>query len=420
MDKIKPYEQFFASGSIEKAMVSVHKCIESDPNNAELWNDAGVILYSMGKIEDALMCFEEARALGLDSEELNINLEKAFMGAPESKKKRIAFFCGADGMTFLNSIMPFIKERFEVRFFEGNTPQQMQDLMEWSDVSWFEWCTNLAAVGSRLKKVCRNIIRLHRYEAYVGWSDKINWENIDTLVTVGNSFVDRQLKRVVPNLEQKTSIVTIANGVDLEKFSFRERPRGKNLAFVANLRPVKNPMLLVECMTRLCRIDSQYRLFMAGREDDPAIRQYLEYTCDDLGLSDNIIFQGWQDDINSWLDDKHYIVCTSIIESQGMGILEAMARGIKPVIHNYPGSKEVFSEDFVFTTSDQFCEHILDADYNPSAYRMFVEERYPLSHQLDEVYKLLTGQEKGLTDMGRLARERNRSQRQKLSDIYTP
>ncbi|GAI75341.1 unnamed protein product, partial [marine sediment metagenome] len=36
------------------------------------------------------------------------------------------------------------ERRFEVRVFEGQTEEELYELMRWSDISWFEWCTNLA------------------------------------------------------------------------------------------------------------------------------------------------------------------------------------------------------------------------------------------------------------------------------------
>jgi glycosyltransferase involved in cell wall biosynthesis len=56
-----------------------------------------------------------------------------------------------------------------------------------------------------------------------------------------------------------------------------------------------------------------------------------------LSLQENVIYEGIISDVNSWLDEKHYLLSTSIIESQGMGIIEGMAKGLKPVIHNFFG-----------------------------------------------------------------------------------
>ena len=76
-----------------------------------------------------------------------------------SQRMKIAFFCGLDGASFLWDIGMFAKSQYVVRFFDGSGVKEMQELMEWSDVSWFEWCTHLAAKGSSLPKVCKNIIR---------------------------------------------------------------------------------------------------------------------------------------------------------------------------------------------------------------------------------------------------------------------
>jgi len=307
-----------------------------------------------------------------------------------SKRPKIAFFCGGDGMGFLNEIIKFANQRFQVHVFEEQTEEELYELMKWSDISWFEWCTNLAVIGSKQPKVCKNIIRLHRYEAYGQWPELVNWANIDILVTVGNSFVKDALIHTVPNLESQTSIVTIPNGVDLEKFTFTERRRGKNIAFLSNLRTVKNPALVLQCMQKLHYIDAEYRLFFGGISQNRALEQYLNYMVDALDLRDVVFFDGWQEDVRSWLEDKDYIVSTSIIESQGMGLLEAMACGLKPVIHNFPGAEEIFPSEFLFNISEEFCEQILSDRYEPKRYRRFVEEKYPLKKQLTKINNIFT------------------------------
>ena len=89
-----------------------------------------------------------------------------------------------------------------------------------------------------------------------------------------------------------------------------------------------------------------------------------------------------QEDVSCWLEDKHYIVSTSIIEGQSRGLLEGMACGLKPVIHNFPGAGQVFPSEFLFNISEEFCEQILSDKYEPQRYRRFVEENYSLENQL--------------------------------------
>ena len=277
--------------------------------------------------------------------------------------------------------------------FEGNTTEQVRELMEWSDISWFEWCTNLAEIGSKMPKVCKSIIRLHRYEAYLDWPSRINWENVDVLVTVGNRCVNEVLERQVPDISDRVRMVTIANGVDLDKYKYVNRRCGKNIAFVGNLRMVKNPMFVLQCMYALKKLDGEYKLFFAGRSQDAVVEQYLMHMIGELGLKDVVFFDGWQGDVQAWLADKRYIVSSSVIESQGMGILEGMACGLKPLVHNFPGAKVTFGKEFVFNTAEEFCGQILSGDYRPERYRGFVEYHYSLERQLARINEVLAGLE---------------------------
>ncbi len=445
--------QLAGAGRYQDALVYMREHLRTSPQDAQILNDTGAILHCLGRSDEAIEHFIRARSLRKFSAEIVWNLVEAYLavgkaneavplfddmermnvlnidvlnraanvfvnqnnkaGAIEtllrslrlcpnqeilqpmlqvirSKRPKLAFFCGGDGMGFLDEIVEFARQRFEVRLFDGRTEEDLCDLMKWSDISWFEWCTNLAAIGSRQPKVCKNIIRLHRYEAYEQWPRQVNWGNIDLLVTVGNSFVREALLDRVPHLESTTSMVSIPNGVNLEKFPFTSRPKGKNIAFVANLRTIKNPPFVLQCMQKLHYIDREYRLFFGGTFQDAALEQYLRHMVAALDLRDVVFFDGWQPDVRSWLVDKHYIVSTSIIESQGMGVLEAMACGLKPVIHNFPGARETFPSEFLFNIAEEFCAAICSSVYEPQKYRKFVEGRYALQNQLARINNIFT------------------------------
>jgi glycosyltransferase involved in cell wall biosynthesis len=445
-----------AEGRTGDTLALIQQSLNEKPGSGLVWSDAGILLFMLNRFAEALTHFERAiqcpdcpkevwsnlartylaldwpesamqlieplAAEGLLDESLieaitsQWNLRKDWASAmetvcrgekylPESerlvrlqeqirgRRAKIAFFCGGDGATFLNDILDFARRRYQVRVFDGSDTRQMAELMQWSDISWFEWCTNLAQLGSRLPKVCRNIIRLHRYEAYTPFVSQIQWDHIDLLITVGNSFVLDALEKQVPGIRQKVSIATIPNGVDCGRIRYTPRTSGKNIAWVASLRMVKNPMLLLQCMARLHSYDPEYRLFIAGDRNDLLLDQYMTYQIDQLGLRDVVIFDGWQKDIPNWLSDKHYLLVTSVIESQGMGCLEAMAAGIRPVIHNFPGSRETFGDNFLFNTPEEFCDHILDGEYQSEQYRDFVERRYAMTNQLRKINEIFASME---------------------------
>jgi len=156
-------------------------------------------------------------------------------------------------------------------------------------------------------------------------------------------------------------------------------------------------------MQKLHYIDPEYRLFFGGAFQDEVVEQYLKYMVEALGLGDVVFFDGWQEDVNSWLADKHYIVSTSMIEGQGMAILEGMALGLKPVVHNFPGAALIYPPEFLFNISEQFCEQILSDTYQPWRYRKFIEEKYSLQEQLSRINDIFTRLEIEIDSQSQLA-----------------
>ncbi len=341
------------------------------------------------------------RSASLDMMQLSLNywpeqqrILEPMIAATRNTRPKISFMSGLkDGTTFLTDILGYTTARYPARFCEVSAVNELREVMSSSDICWYEWCTDLAVEASRQPKVCKNIVRLHRFEAYGDWPGQVRWENIDYLVLVGNSFVKQALVKQVPGIERRTKVVVIPNGVNLDEFKFTGRPRGKNIACVGFLNAHKNPMLLMQCMQKLHYIDPGYKLYFAGNFQDYCLEQYLRHTVKSMGLEGVVFFDGWQDDIKGWLADKHFIVSGSIFESQGMGILEAMASGLKPVIHNFPGAEEIFGSEYLFSISEDFCVQILSDKYEPGRYRSFVEERYPLKGQLCQIDKIFTGLE---------------------------
>jgi len=310
-------------------------------------------------------------------------------------RPKVAILCEAPGANFLTDIHRFLSERFDVRVAVGQTEVQTLDLLRWCDIAWLEWCTPQAALASRAPKTCRTIVRLHRYEAFRPWPAEVQWENIDALVTVGNTAVLQRLRDTVPDIEARTRVVEIPNGVDLERFAFTERPRGKNLACVAHINFWKQQTLLLHAFHKLHTIDPGYRLFFAGPlQDDGVLASYLDLLVEELGLGDSVFFQGRQDDVAAWLEDKHYLVSGSLVEGHPVNVLEGMARGLKPVVHVFPGARDLFPGEYLWRTLDEFCERILAAPYEPAKYREFVAQSYSLSGQLAKINDLFLEFEK--------------------------
>ncbi|MEA3368403.1 MAG: methyltransferase domain-containing protein, partial [Planctomycetota bacterium] len=137
-----------------------------------------------------------------------------------------------------------------------------------------------------------------------------------------------------------------------------------------------------------------YRLHFAGRPQDPMLMQYLASMIRELGLEDAVTLDGWVEDPRAWLGDKHYLISASLGEGLPAGILEAMAAGLKPVIHTWPGARHFFPPQWLWRDADEFCRCFLDGEYEPRLYRDWVAERYSLRSQLGQFSGLFTAMER--------------------------
>lgn len=301
-------------------------------------------------------------------------------------KVRIAFFCGWD-RKFLPDIVGHFSERsqeYDVQFFHSKSVNDFKDTMAWSHVSWFEWCDSLLIEATKFPKTCRIVCRLHRFEAFTGMPSQVDWSKVDTLMLVAQHMTDA-LKIHVPDIQERVNIQTIYNGVNLERFAFTERKKGFNIAYIGYLNYRKNPSLLLQCMRHLVDIDPRYILHVAGDYQDKECELYIEQMVEKLHLEDNVKFYGWVDDLENWVQDKHFVLSTSIHEGHPAGIMEAMAAGLKPLIHNFYAAEEMYPRRYIFNTLDEFADMVMSDEYDSAEYRKYIADNYPLDRQLSKI-----------------------------------
>ena len=298
-------------------------------------------------------------------------------------RKRLCFFSIKDGDKFINDTIEQLSPYFNIRKVIVSNMNQIEPAMEWADLCWFEWCDDLIAHASHLSiaNTKHIICRIHRYEVFTSNPTRVDWTNVDKLIVV-TDHLKALLKLRVPNIEEQVNIVTIHNGVNLDKFDWSRRSKGYSIAFIGYMITRKNPMMLLQIAYELVKRDPRYKIFIAGAFQDELLELYWNYQVKEMGLQDHVIFEGFQPNISNWLEDKHYIISTTMHESFGYGIAEAMARGIKPVIHNFLFSKEIWAEKYLFNTIEEAVRMIMDDDYNSNEYRMFIEQHYSLNKQI--------------------------------------
>lgn len=304
-------------------------------------------------------------------------------------KKTIVFFVKQGLDSFLDDIMMSLSSEYLTEKVIVTNLKQIDKRMKLADICWFEWCDELLDYGSKtsIAKEKKIICRLHSYEAFTNNPANVAWENVDKII-----FVAEQIKNFVNEkfgINEEKAIV-IPNGIDSKRWTFAERRPGFNIAYVGYINYKKGPMLLLHAFKSIFDKNNQYKLFIAGQFQDDRDVLYFNQMVKEFGLEGNVIYEGWQDNLDKWLEDKNYILCTSILESQNMSVMQAMVKGIKPIIHNFVGAKNIYPKALVWNTINEAVDMITDNEYNSKEYYSFILNDFELHLQIEKLKSLFT------------------------------
>jgi glycosyltransferase involved in cell wall biosynthesis len=273
------------------------------------------------------------------------------------------------------------------------------DAVYQSDTVWLEWANQLAVTVTTdmgLLNGKRTILRVHSYEAFGPWIEYIEWTRVSDLIFVAPHIRDIVLSRV-PKIEKIVKhIHIIPNGVDLARYSLQDKGESNKIAYIGYINFKKAPELLMHAFERLLSHDPTLTLHIAGQFQEPRYELYFRQFAEHTGIYDKIFFEGWQHNMAEWLKDKKYVISTSLLESQGMGIMEAMATGCKPLIHDFVGAQEIYPKEYIWTTFDDLADLMHDAP-KMIRYRKFVESNYSLSTVTDRIEAVIDRQDEPLS-----------------------
>lgn len=306
-----------------------------------------------------------------------------------NKKERLLFLVKQGLDSFLDDIIEGLYEEYETRKIIVTEYWQIDEGMKWADICWFEWCDELIAYGSKLDlaKEKRIICRLHSYEAFTDYINNVNFDNIDSMVLVCEHIKDFIITKC--NID-KGKMIVIPNGINKKKWNFKERKNEFNIAYVGYINYKKGPMLLLHTFKAIYDKDHRYKLYIAGQFQDERYILYYNQIIKEFGLENNVVYEGWQVDLDRWLEDKNYILCTSVLESQNMSIMQAMCKGIKPIIHNFVGAKGIYPSEYVWSTIGEAVDMIKSNEYNSNQYRKYIADNYSNEQQLCKIRQLIT------------------------------
>jgi glycosyltransferase involved in cell wall biosynthesis len=290
--------------------------------------------------------------------------------------------------SFLAPLLPALEKHYETRFITAGPGDDLAGAVAWADIVWLEWCWDHAVWATRNAippgKPC--IVRLHSIEALqTNYPAQMDWRRVTRLVTVAEDITEVLLTNF-PAIAGTVAIEVIPNGIDTERFK-PGKPDRFRIGWVGHLEPKKNPMLMMQIAHQLVQRDPRFSLHIAGAFTDARTGRYLQQMQSALGLSGVVHFDRHVVNMPEWYADKGVLLSTSMYESFGMNIGEAMAAGAFPVIHAFPGADRLWPLECQFASMNQAVALIQSG--RPGLYRRWVMERYGLDRQVDRILTLL-------------------------------
>ncbi len=305
------------------------------------------------------------------------------------QKKKLGILIEVD--SFIGDIARHLSETYEIMAVCPRNMQDIEKVVQWADVVWFEFCNELflQALNQNIRSMGKRVIvRWHRFEIVESsFPQRLRFDYIDDLILVSHDML-RVLKHRVPKLETKTRTHVLWNGLNLDKFKPIATLDRKQIAWVAKPFLRKNQPMFLQIMHELVKVDPSYTLHVAGAQEEFVAMPYLQRTTERLALTNNVRFYGWQQNMPAFLADKGVILSTSIHESFGYNIAEAMAVGALPVVHDYPGAEEFWPDEIRFSSIAEAVQLILNGKTHQ--WIDYVAENFPLSRQLRELDAILS------------------------------
>ena len=218
----------------------------------------------------------------------------------------------------------------------------------------------------------RNVYFLRRFELF-GPISGIEWNKVDALIVV-NDWIKGKVERMFAQRGIKVPVHLVYNGADPDRWNYRERCHGTCIGMACHVHPKKNLPLALQVLARL---PAEYELHIAGDIQDSCTAQYLDHLA--KASRRKVYLYGHVDNLNEWWEMMDYCLSTSISEGNPNNVIEAMLKGICPVVHHWPGAQDQFGP-WLFRTANQAAQSIVHEPYTSARYRSHACKHFGLDN----------------------------------------
>jgi glycosyltransferase involved in cell wall biosynthesis len=361
---------------------------------------ASAVYQALGRPCDARLAIDRAIELaGVANHGEYQDLRAAISGLPKPSRVKfrpeVAVLCVSGMDNFIHQLVKGLSPYCAIRAHVAPQPGDLLKAAAGAGVVWLEWGNQMTQALLAQKDRLRGkqvIVRIHNYEVHDNLVDRLDFSAATDIVFVCTYLRDLFLAKNL-RVPKGCRIHVIHNGIDIRRF--RYVPRGesrRDIAFLAYISYKKDPMILMQAFAFLSRRHPDARLHVAGMFQDRRYEIGMPHFLRESGLSDRATFYGHIDNADEWLRDKDFIFSSSLLESQGVGMLEAMSRGCRPLIYSFPGARDLYLGSQLWTTFDDL-EDRFTGGQSPREASDFVARFYDRNREIASWLRIIHGRE---------------------------
>lgn len=253
------------------------------------------------------------------------------------------------------------------------------------DANFFPW--DMHDMDLSKKQI---IVRAIDIEVWHGHHTESRWDVVDDLIFIAPHIKELAIENL-PEMRDDLRIHVIPCAVNLDKWTYKERQPGFEIAVVSERWVSKGVSEILQIALKLKQIDPRYKITWLGqRSDYPWEHMYRDEFVEHHKL--NLEFINVVDDVNEFLEDKNYLLHASHKEGFSYATAEAMAKGIKPVLHRFYGADDLWP-GMTWNSIDEAVEAIVgyeNIDYDSTKYRQYlIDHEYTTPQMMARIDKII-------------------------------
>jgi glycosyltransferase involved in cell wall biosynthesis len=290
---------------------------------------------------------------------------EAIMRSDSGSRRPLRVGVAGHDLKFFSRLLDYLTSRpdMEVRVdhwaaLKVHDADRSQELADWADVIICEWCgPNALWYAEHKRPDQRLVVRLHRFELYSGWPQRLDIDKVDTVICVSPYYADLTRKLTGWPADK---VVVVPNWVDDTQFDRPKLAGAEHHLGMIGIAPSRKRLDLgLDVLEELRRDDPRFMLFIKSKLpwdywwiwQREAEREHYEKLFHRMRrsplLAGAVIFDSYGRDVAGWLRRIGFVLSTSDDESFHLAPAEGMAAGAIPALLPWPGADTIYDRRWI-------------------------------------------------------------------------